>query len=160
MHVLPGFADEKVDAVAYRRQQDEEDDDDDGDHVVLFHRGRSGRDCPARGESGYVGGGGNGPGGGWSLAAEPGGSLGCQARSLELECAGRCLRQRWDEWLCFLVWGCYSQLGVAEMGPCLAEINCDGEEDSRLAAQRAVVARRGWMLELCAESLLAAVDFQ
>jgi hypothetical protein len=38
VHVLPGFADEEVDTVAYRREQDEEDDDDDGDHVVLFHR--------------------------------------------------------------------------------------------------------------------------
>lgn len=60
----------------------------------------------------------------------------------------------------FLGLGLLQSVGVVEMGPCLAEINCDGEEDSRLAAQRAVVARRGWMLELCAESLLAAVDFQ
>jgi hypothetical protein len=39
VHVLPGLADEEVDAVAYPREQDEEDDDDDSDHVVLFHRG-------------------------------------------------------------------------------------------------------------------------
>lgn len=94
VHVLPGFADEIVDAVAYRRQQDEEDDDDDGNHVVLFHRGGLGGTVP-RGRVGLCGwwccgGGGNSPGGGWSLDAEPGGSLGLSSSELlELECAGR-----------------------------------------------------------------------